>query len=86
MEEQAYEGFITFEGNHLVGYRVKPMSVMLRVSGDSFNDARNNMVADKVLDIGTKFAYQYDLDEAPKMQKEHGMHLFTREELLRFKA
>ena len=74
--------FITFGSNQLPRFIGSPMNVMLIIQGEDFWTARENLMKDEELDIGNRFAFQYELDEADDMTSKFGMRLYTREELL----
>ncbi len=84
-EEFKYKGFITFGSNHLKGFRVSPMLVMLIVEGNDFFDARQRLMDNEDLGIGNVFAFQYDMKEAAKMEVNFGMKLYTQNELKELK-
>lgn len=75
--------FITFGSNHLPRFMGNPMDVMLAIEGNDFIDARNKLVDDEQLGIGTKFAVQYEMSQADDMIAKFGMKLYTKEELLK---
>lgn len=85
MSKKNKKYFMTFGSSHLKNYKVSPLDVMLVIEGDTFMEARDNLMQDDDLDIRNIFAFQYDISQAMDMTEKYRMKLYTKEELLKLK-